>query len=101
VELTRAIHRNAIGVASMFQTASHLLGDSLKRVIPTKGFKVVTEVAAEQWLAEPTTGEGFSDRGTFDAHLAQVGGVLSVATGCPHWIAFCISAYGSAFLGRG
>jgi hypothetical protein len=47
VELTRAIHRNAIGVASTFQTAGHLLGDSLKSVIPTNGFNIVIETAAK------------------------------------------------------
>jgi hypothetical protein len=88
-------------MASTFQAASHLLGDSLKRAIPTNGFKVVTEVAAEQWLAEPTTGEGFADGGTFDAHLTEAGGMLPVATGCPHWVAFRIPSDRSTFLSRG
>jgi hypothetical protein len=52
-------------------------------------------------LAEPTTGEGFADGGTFDAHLTEAGGMLPVATGCPHWVAFRIPSDRSTFLSRG
>ena len=100
MELTGAVHGNAIGVAAPRHARLDLTGDFVEGVVPADWCEVVLEGLAEQGLAQAASGQGFADGGTLDADLAKAGGVLAVAAGGPHRVALSIPLHGLTLHGR-
>ena len=47
MELSRAIHGDAIGITPLLHAQTNLVGDSIKGVVPTDRFKVVGKIRAK------------------------------------------------------
>ena len=100
MELTGAVHGDAIGVAALGHARLDLAGDFVEGVVPADRREVVFKSRAEQGLAQATWGQGFADGGALDADLAKAGGVFAVAAGGPHRVALSITLHGLTLHGR-
>ena len=100
MELTGAVHGDAIGVAAPGHARLDLAGDFVEGVVPADRREVVLKGRAEQGLAQAAWGQGFADGGALDADLAKAGGVFAVAAGGPHRVALGIPFHGLTLHGR-
>ena len=94
MELSGAIHGDAISVAPANHAFLNLILDPLEGIVPADRCKIVVDIGAEQGLPQAALGQGFAHSGAFDAHLSKVGGVLAIAASRPHRVALRIAFHG-------